>query len=158
VHGRFAFKCALSAAEEVKVVTVSLAVIEAVARQDGVYVESCSAVDHQSAVTVELDGRLWLLYPHPDRSGRCVVALPTPLGEPEPGSELLLPLMPGEAFPWVWWTHFHQASELLPELTRSSDDSPPRPAPVGAANTVQCEDRGDHIVGADASDWNVHVE
>lgn len=121
-------------------VMVSLAVIEAVARQDGVYVESCSAVDHQWAVTVELDGRLWLLYPHPDGSGRCVAALPTPLGGPEPGSELLLPLMPGEAFPWVWWTHFRQATELLPELTPRSDDSPPRPTPVGAANTVQCAD------------------
>lgn len=102
---------------------VSLAVIEAVARQDGVYVESCSAGDHQSAVVVELDGRHWLIYPHPDGSGRWVVALPTPLGDPESGSELLLPLMPGEVFPWVWWIRFRQATELLPELTGNSDDS-----------------------------------
>ena len=63
---------------------------------------------------VEVDGRRWMLYPRPDGSGSWTVALPTPRGEPEPGSELLLPLMPGERFPWVWWTRFCQATDPLP--------------------------------------------
>jgi len=136
---------------------VSLAVIEAVVRQDGVYVESRSAGDHQSAVVVELDGRRWLIYPHPDGSGRWVVALPTPLGDPEPGSELLLPLMPGEVFPWVWWTRFRQATELLPELTGNSDDSPAHPAAVRERNAMDCRGKWNHAVAADAVDGNVHV-
>jgi len=104
---------------------VSLLVIEAVTRHDGVYVDSCSAADHQFAVIVELDGRHWLVYPHHDGSGRWVVALPTPLGDPDPGSELLLPLMPGEVFPCVWWTRFRQATDPLPDLAGNTNGSPP---------------------------------
>ena len=92
------------------------AMIHAVMSRSGrVMVHSLLSTD-QDLVSVEVDGRRWLIYPHADGGGNWVVALPTALGEPEPGTELLLPLLAGEVFPWAWWTRFCTAAEPLPEL------------------------------------------
>ena len=83
----------------------------------------------QHPLLVELDGRRWMLYPRLDGSGSWTVALPTPQGVLEPGSELLLPLMPGERFPWVWWARFVQATHPLIA-------APPPAGPPAACRTA----------------------
>ena len=90
-------------------------VIQAVASLNEAMVDGAAEPVGQDLLVVKLDGRQWLLYPQLDGSGSWTVALPTPRGDPEPGSELLLPLTGGEKFPWVWWTRFCEATDPLPE-------------------------------------------
>ena len=81
----------------------------------------------QNLLVVELDGRRWVLHPNPDGSGGWIIALSTPRGEPEPGSELLLPLMSGEVFPWAWWCRFCEATDPLPVPAPGAAVPFPRP-------------------------------
>ena len=121
--------------------------IQAVMSRSGqLLVQKKISDDQQDCIGVEVDGRRWLIYPYPDGGGSWVVALPTPLGQPEPGSELLLPLLAGEVFPWVWWTRFYTAAEPLPEAPGESS-APPEPTGRSSSPTDREWSSGDVVPG-----------
>jgi hemerythrin superfamily protein len=86
-------------------------------------------------VLIELDGRRWVVYQHMQMSTGWVAALAGPDGAPIPGSELALPVLPGEqgGVPRTWWERFRYGTHPLPLPTWTAPLGqtvpPPRTAP-----------------------------
>ncbi len=132
---------------------------------DGVVVGTWPSSGEPRGVLVMVDDRCWMVYRDETFGLGWAVCLVGPSGVPVTGSELWLPLVPGETdVPGTWWRRFCDATCPLPERwnghtppspasSRSgSDDATPRLSFVVAANRLPVE------VTASAPPWTTSTQ